>query len=279
MARTFVIANQKGGVGKTTTTINLSSYLAEAGKKVLIIDLDPQANATSGVGFSFPDDEDTAEITDDAPNFREDSNETKANSDASRKSIYEVLIGKAKISETFVSTNINNLFIVPAHLSLAGSEIELVNSMSRETILDKAIQQIKEQYDYIFIDCPPSLGILTINALVAADNVIIPVQAEYFALEGLGQLIETIKLVKSINPSLELGGVLLTMYDSRTKLSEQVADEVRKFFPEEVFNAVIPRNVRLSEAPSHGQPISVYDSGSTGAKAYKALAKEFVERF
>jgi chromosome partitioning protein len=264
MANVFVITNQKGGVGKTTTTINLGSYLASEGKKVLLIDLDPQANTTSGVGFTWPAEK---EITD------EESKESP------RKSIYEILIGEKEISEVFVSTNIKNLFLVPSHLSLAGAEIELVNAMSRETILSKAIDKVKDQYDYVFVDCPPSLGILTINALVAADKVIIPVQCEYFALEGLGQLLETIKLVKSINPALELGGVILTMFDSRTKLSGQVADEVKKYFSELVFESTVPRNVRLSEAPSHGKPINLYDANSAGAIAYQKLAKEFIKRF
>lgn len=265
MGISFVIANQKGGVGKTTTTINLGAYLATKGKKVLLIDLDPQSNTTSGVGFSWPPEKEISE--------KDDEN------DLNRKSVYEVLIGKTDFSKAFVSTNIKNLYLVPAHLSLAGAEIELVSTLSRETILQKAIEKIKDQYDYIFIDCPPSLGILTINALVAADKIVIPVQCEYFALEGLGQLLETIKLVKNINPELELGGVILTMFDSRTKLSQQVADEVRKYFGELVFEAAIPRNVRLSEAPSHGKPINLYDQDSAGALAYEKMAKEFIKRF
>lgn len=265
MGISFVIANQKGGVGKTTTAINLGAYLATKGKKVLLIDLDPQSNTTSGVGFTWPPEKEISEKDDKF--------------DAKRKSIYEVLIGKTTLAKAFVATNIKNLYLVPAHLALAGAEIELVSTMSRETILQKAIDKIKDQYDYIFVDCPPSLGILTINALVAAEKIVIPVQCEYFALEGLGQLLETIKLVKNINPQLELGGVILTMYDSRTKLSQQVADEVRKYFGELVFASTIPRNVRLSEAPSYGKPINLYDDTSAGAIAYEKLAKEFVKRF
>lgn len=253
---TIAITNQKGGVGKTTTTLNLGVYLAEAGKKVLLIDLDPQSNLTSGLGLK----------------------ENMAIEH--KKSIYDVLLDKAAISEVFMPTNTNNLFLVPSDLSLAGVEIELVNQISREMKLKRAIEIVKDQYDFILIDCPPSLSILTINALAAADDVFIPVQCEYYALEGIGQLIDTIKLVKTgINPSLNISGIILTMFDVRTKLATSVVDEVKKYFPKEVFSSVIPRNVRLSEAPSHGLSISQYDPSSTGAKAYNSLAKEVINRY
>ncbi|HRI05832.1 MAG TPA: ParA family protein [Candidatus Dojkabacteria bacterium] len=261
--KTFVIANQKGGVGKTTTTINLGASLAKQGKKVLLIDLDPQANLSSGVGFS-------------QQFARESWNNTET---APYKSIYNVLVESTPIASTFVTTSIPNLFLVPSHLSLAGAEIEMVNMLSRETLLKKALSEFKEPFDYVLIDCPPSLGLLTINALCAADQLIIPIQCEYFALEGLGQLLETIKLIKSVNAGLEIGGVVLTMFDSRTKLSESVVNDVREFFKETVFNTVVPRNVRLSEAPSHGMTIAEYDPNSTGGIAYENLAKEFIKRF
>lgn len=261
--KVFVVANQKGGVGKTTTTINLGANLALLGKKTLLIDLDPQANLSSGVGFSRLYDKDSWDNKRE-PNY---------------KSIYNVLVEGDSIASVFVATNIKNLFLVPSHLSLAGAEIEMVNMMSRELLLKKALSELKEEFDYIIIDCPPSLGLLTINALTAADKVLIPVQCEYFALEGLGQLLETTKLVKSINPSLTVGGAILTMYDSRTKLSESVVNDVQEFFGDVVFKSIIPRNVRLSEAPSHGKTIVDYDPKSTGAIAYKKLALEFVKRF
>ncbi len=260
--QSFVVANQKGGVGKTTTAINLGAYLGELGKKVLLIDLDPQANLTSGVGFETANPEQTRK-PDGAP----------------YPNIYDVLTNKSPLSKVFVATNIKNLYLVPSHLSLAGAEIELVSQMARETILKKAIEKFNEDFDYVMIDCPPSLGILTINALTASSHVIVPIQCEYFALEGLGQLMETLNLVHNINPDLDLGGVILTMYDARTKLSTQVVNEVKEFFKDKVFDTIIPRNVKLSEAPSYGKPINLYDTMSTGAAAYQKLAKEFIKRF
>lgn len=261
--RTFVVANQKGGVGKTTTVMNLGASLAQKRKKVLVIDLDPQSNLSSGLGFTQQFDKQSWNSTDEAP----------------YKNIYNVLVEGEKISAVFVSTTTPNLFLVPSHLSLAGAEIEMVNMISRESLLKKALKEFKEDFDYAIIDCPPSLGLLTINALCAADELIIPIQCEYFALEGLGQLIETTKLVKGINPDLTIGGVILTMYDSRTKLSESVVGDVKEFFKDLAFSSIVPRNVRLSEAPSYGKTIFEYDDKSTGALAYKNLAKEFIKRF
>lgn len=258
----FVVANQKGGVGKTTSAINLGSSLAGLGKKVLLIDLDPQSNLTSGIGYEKV--------------HRSDWSKAAG---SPYPSVYDVLTGKKKLSEVFVATQVKNLYLVPSHLSLAGAEIELVSQMARETILKKALDAFTEEFDYAFIDSPPSLGILTINALVAAHKAIVPIQCEYFALEGLGQLIETIQIVRNINPELEVAGVILTMFDGRTKLAARVVEEVRSFFNDIVFNTVIPRNVKLSEAPSHGKPIDLYDQSSTGADAYQKLAQEFVERF
>ena len=260
--KTFVIANQKGGVGKTTTAINLGAALAKQGKKVLLIDLDPQSNLSSGIGFTKQFDKESWNSEEDAP----------------YKNIYNVLIGKESIQSVFVTTSTKNLFLVPSHLSLAGSEIEMVNMLARETLLKNALQKVKD-FDYAIVDCPPSLGLLTINALCAADKVLIPIQCEYFALEGLGQLLETTKLIKAINPQLTIGGIILTMFDSRTKLSASVVEDVRKFFKDSAFETVVPRNVRLSEAPSHGKTIFQYDDKSTGAKAYKKLAKEFINKF
>lgn len=261
--KTFVIANQKGGVGKTTTVMNLGAALANKKKKVLVVDLDPQSNLSSGLGFTQQFDKQSWNSTDKAP----------------YKNVYDVLVGGDSISSVFVTTTTPNLFLVPSHLSLAGAEIEMVNMISRETLLKNKLKEITEEYDYVLIDCPPSLGLLTINALTAAERLIIPIQCEYFALEGLGQLIETTKLIRGVNPSLKIGGVVLTMYDSRTKLSESVVKDVKEFFKDVAFESVVPRNVRLSESPSHGKTIFQYDDKSTGAMAYSKLANEFIKRF
>lgn len=248
MTRVIAIANQKGGVGKTTTSVNLSAGLAKLGKKVLLIDIDPQGNATSGVGIN------KSEID---------------------ESIYDVLIDDIPLARIIHKGNIENLFIAPTTISLAGAEIELVSIISRESRLKNAIQTTKEAYDFVIIDCPPSLGLLTLNALTAADAVLIPVQCEYYALEGLSQLLSTISLVqKHLNDQLEIDGVLLTMFDGRTNLSAQVAEEVKKFFDNRVYRTVIPRSVRLSEAPSHGESIIEYDPKSKGAEVYLQFAKE-----
>lgn len=251
MAIIFATVNQKGGVGKTTTAVNLAAYLAAYGKRILLIDVDPQGNATSGVGV----DRETIE-----------------------KCLYDVVIGHANITETIQPTQIQGLDILPSTTRLAGADIELVNEPDREMRLKLALSSIQNQYDAIFIDCPPSLSLLTINALAAANEVIIPIQCEYYALEGIGHLNNTLNLVKqSLNPSLRIRGIVLTMYNTRTVLAEQVAEEARKFFGSKVFETIIPRNVRLAEAPSFGQPILFYDPGSTGAKAYEKLTKEMLD--
>ncbi|WP_251441737.1 ParA family protein [Veillonella intestinalis] len=251
MGKIIAITNQKGGVGKTTTSVNLSACIAKLGKKVLLIDMDPQGNASSGLGID------------------------KDNLDTC---IYDVLINGMAVGEVVVPTAIKKLKIAPASIDLAGAGVELVGLPKREYILKKALKSIKDDYDYIFIDCPPSLDLLTLNALVAANGVLIPIQSEFYALEGVSQLMNTINLVKkSLNEKLDVEGVLLTMFDGRTNLSIQVADEVKKYFTTKVYKTIIPRNVRLSEAPSYGEPIIIYDPKSKGAEVYMKLAKEVLK--
>ncbi|MFC4077240.1 ParA family protein [Salinithrix halophila] len=251
MSRVVAIANQKGGVGKTTTSINLGASLASQGKKTLIVDIDPQGNTTSGLGINKAD---------------------------VKQCIYDVLINELPVADVIYPTSVGHLDLVPATIELAGAEIELVQTLSREHRLKRSLQSVRDQYDYILIDCPPSLGVLTINSLTAADAVLIPIQCEFYALEGLGQLLNTVRIVqKHLNKRLEIEGVLLTMYDGRTNLSIQVMDEVKKYFQQKVYHTVIPRNVRLSEAPSHGKPILTYDARSRGAECYVELAKEVIQ--
>jgi chromosome partitioning protein len=248
LPRVIAIANQKGGVGKTTTTVNLGAALAELGFRVLVLDLDPQGNATTGLGLNPRDVE---------------------------GSVYDVLLSGSTLDDIVEPTNLKNLFVAPATIDLAGAEIELVPVMSRELRLKKAIDEVRDDYDIVMIDCPPSLGLLTVNGLAASDDVIVPIQCEYYALEGLGQLLRNVGLVQAnLNPSLDVRGIVLTMYDARTKLADQVVSEVRAYFGEKVYETVVPRTVRLSEAPSFGQPIIVFDPTSRGAKAYRDLAKE-----
>lgn len=252
--KTVALINQKGGVGKTTTTVNLAASLALADRKILVLDFDPQGNASSALGI----DRQTA---------------------ASGPTIYNALIGEVKLSETIRPTEVDGLFISPANADLTGAEIELVTAFARESKLRTAIAEIKDQYDYILLDCPPSLGLLTVNALTAADSYLVPLQCEYFALEGLSQLINTIGLIRqSTNPGLKEEGILLTMFDSKTNLSNQVVDEVRKHFTDQVYTSVIPRNVRLAECSSFGKPIVLYDPNSKGCSAYLSLANEFLAR-
>ena len=252
MGKVISIANQKGGVGKTTSSINLAASLAAIEHPTLIIDIDPQSNTTSGLGI------DISTVT---------------------NSIYEVMIGSAEINDTIRQTELAFLDLVAAHINLVGAEIEMIDRDQRERILTKALAEVRDKYDFIIIDCPPSLGLLTINALTASDSILIPVQCEYFALEGLGQLLNTIKIVRQhLNPSLDIEGVALTMYDTRTRLSNQVAEEVKRYFDDRVFKTVIARNVRLAEAPSFGKPALLYDSTSMGAKNYLALASEIIKR-
>jgi chromosome partitioning protein len=246
--RSIGVVNHKGGVGKTTTVVNLGAWLALLGARVLIIDLDPQANATTGLGV--------------------DARRVSGN-------IYQIMSGELEPEDCIEATSVRNLFCIPSTIDLAGAEIELVTAFSRELKLRRAVESLDDDFDYILVDCPPSLGLLTVNALAAAAEVIVPIQCEYYALEGLGQLLKNIHLVQTnLNPALRLSGIVLTMYDRRTKLSEQVAQEVRGHFPSKVFGSVIPRSVRLSEAPSFGQPIALYDPNSTGSIAYRSLALE-----
>lgn len=251
LAKIVTIANQKGGVGKTTTTVNLSACVAEKGKNVLLIDLDPQGNSTSGLGI---------------------------NKHSVKNSIYDVLVNEMDPKQCVLDTMLPTLKVIPSNIDLVGAEIEMVSMISRELILKRALEEIKEEYDCIFIDCPPSLGLLTLNALSVADKILVPIQCEYYALEGLSQLINTIKLVKKqLNPALEIEGVVLTMFDGRTNLSIQVVEEVKKFFKNKVYSTIIPRNVRLGEAPSFGLPIIKYDDKCIGAEAYRDLAEEFID--
>lgn len=252
MGKVISIANQKGGVGKTTSAINLAASLAAIEHSTLIIDIDPQNNTTSGLGIE---------------------------SKSVENSIYEVMVDGVNMSETICKTELDYLDLVPSHINLVGAEIEMVDRNQRERILAKAVEEVRDNYDFIIIDCPPSLGLLTINSLTASDSVLIPVQCEYFALEGLGQLLNTIKIVRQhMNPELDIEGVLLTMYDTRTRLSNQVADEVKRYFDDRVFTSVISRNVRLAEAPSFGKPAILYDASSVGAKNYLALAREIIQQ-
>lgn len=250
MTKIIAITNQKGGVGKTTTCVNMASIIAEKGYKVLILDMDPQGNASSAVGVDCSKDAHT---------------------------MYELLLGECTASDAIHHSEIKNLDVIPSNVDLSGAEVDLVYVEKREYVLQEVLKGVKDRYDYIFIDCPPSLGLLTVNALTATNSIIIPIQCEYFALVGLGQLMNTVKLIKMhLNPTLEIEGVLLTMKDARSNLVNQVAEEIHNYFKQKVYKTFIPRNVRLAEAPSHGQPINVYDHKSRGALAYKALAEEFL---
>ena len=252
MGKIIAVANQKGGVGKTTTAVNLSACLGKAGKKTLLVDIDPQGNSTSGLGI---------------------------NSKTLEASIYDCLINDIHIKDVILKTEFKNLWLLPSDINLAGAELELVMKEKREYLLKYALNEIKNDFDFIFIDCPPSLGLITLNSFTASDSILIPIQCEYYALEGLSQLTNTIKMIKkSFNPSLSVEGVLLTMFDARTNLSIQVVEEVKKFFGNKVFSTIIPRNVRLSEAPSFGQPVIEYDKSSRGAECYSDLAREVIKR-
>ena len=249
---TIVVSNQKGGVGKTTTCVNLAAELGKHDHAVLVVDMDPQANCTSGLGV---------------------------NASTLRKSLYDVLLGSSEPEEVILSTAWKGISLLPSSLDLAGAEIELVSAISRETKLKRQLEKV-EGFDVILVDCPPSLGILTLNALTACDHLLVPIQCEYYALEGLGQLVRTVNIIReTLNPALTLSGILLTLYDSRTRLANEVVEEVRRQFGDAVFNTVVPRNVRLSEAPSYGTPIAYYEALSTGAQAYEALAREVMERW
>ena len=252
MERIIAVANQKGGVGKTTTTINLSACLAEQGQKVLVIDVDPQGNTTSGLGI--------------------DKNNTE-------NTVYELMLGEASIDDCIYKSVMDDLDVIPSNVNLAGAEIDLIDIDDREYILKKIVNSLKEKYDFILLDCPPSLSMLTVNAMTAANTVLVPIQCEYYALEGLSQLIRTINLVKQkLNPELEIEGVVFTMYDARTNLSLQVVENVKANLKQTVYKTIIPRNIRLAEAPSHGLPINLYDSKSAGAESYRLLAEEVIHR-
>jgi chromosome partitioning protein len=252
MGKIIALANQKGGVGKTTTTINLAASLATLEKTVLVVDADPQANASSGLGVNI------AEV---------------------ECSLYECIINKTDVRDAIYTTDIDGLDVIPSHIDLVGAEIEMLNLSDREKVIGKILEPIRSEYDYILIDCSPSLGLITVNSLTAADSVIIPVQCEYFALEGISKLLNTIRIIKhKLNPRLEIEGFLLTMYDSRLRLANQIYDEVKRHFQELVFKTVIQRNVKLSEAPSHGLPVILYDAESTGAKNHLALANEIINK-
>lgn len=252
MGKIISFSNQKGGVGKTTTCVNMAAYLSRAEKKVLLVDLDPQGNATTGLGFS---------------------------KSTLKKSVYNVLIEEEDVKDNVLPTELDGLYILPANIDLAGAEVELVYKKAREKVLKTALDKVKKDYDFLLIDCPPSLGLLTINALAAADSVIIPIQSEYYALEGLSQLMNSIALVRQhLNKSLKVEGVVLTMYDGRSLISKQIAAEIKKYFTKKLYEIVIPRNIRLSEAPSHGKPILLHDSKCMGARAYAALTEEFLKK-
>ena len=252
MGKIISVTNQKGGVGKTTTCVNLASYVADAGKKVLLIDIDPQGNACASLGVEV---------------------------EKGKNSIYEVLLGEVQTKDAIYKSVVKNLDVLPSTVDLAGAEVDLVYVDNRENVLKEALKDIKNSYDFIFIDCPPSLGLLTVNALTATDSIIIPIQCEYFPLVGLGQLMNTVRLIKKhLNPNIEIEGVLLTMKDNRSNLVSQVAGEIKKYFETKVYDTYIPRNVRLAESPSHGKPILLYDSKSRGAIAYKALCEEFLRK-
>ena len=251
MGKVIAVANQKGGVGKTTTAINLSAALAEKGKRILVVDIDPQGNTTSGFGVDKNQIEDT---------------------------VYQLLLDDCPINDAILKNVLNNVDILPSNVNLAAAEIELIGVERKEFILREALDFVRDDYDYVILDCPPSLNVLTVNAMAAADSVLVPIQCEYYALEGLSQLIHTINLVRErLNPDLDVEGIVFTMFDARTNLSQQVVDNVREHVTQKIYNTVIPRNVRLAEAPSYGQPITVYDSRSAGAEAYRKLAAELIE--
>jgi chromosome partitioning protein len=249
MGNIYVFVNQKGGVGKTTSAINIGAFLAEEGKSVLLVDFDSQANLSSGIGLS-----------------------------GAKTGVYELISGSEPIEQVIKQTTVPNLFVIPANIDLSGAAVELIGQQDRDKFLKNALEPVRSRFDYIFIDCPPSLGILTINGLVAADKVLIPMQCEYFAMEGLSLLLQTIKRIQKLNPRLEIGGIFFTMYDSRVRLGQEVVKQVSAHFKTKVFNAIVPRNIRISESPSHGIPVSLYDPQCSGAKAYKKLAQELMQR-